>query len=162
MMTIQNRFELTWIREEFPGFDSTGTIAESWFASVGRYAARIDHFTEENGAGYAYTVEFEGNPVRHGENESADSKDAAEAAVLSLLVGRIPTPPFPWQSLSLFDSDNDAISAPERIHRALAEFRETGGMRGVFFNRMDLAHENAEDASTWGPASADDVDWSGF
>lgn len=79
--------ELEWEREENPGWDGTGTIAESWYTQHGEYTARIDRFHDEEG-GYAYTVDYMGNPVRDGENVAAESFEAAEAAVLRLVGSR--------------------------------------------------------------------------
>lgn len=86
-MTIT--FDFDWIYEPNPGWDSTGTIAESWSAEVGRYVARIDRFRDEDGGGFAYTVALDGNPIRNGENESAESFEAAECAIRRLLADRI-------------------------------------------------------------------------
>ena len=66
-----------------------------------------------------------------------------------------------WRELRLFDIENQDIADEERIVRALREFRETGGMYGVFFHFMDLPHEDERDPATWGPESPDDVDWTG-
>jgi len=77
--------ELDWEREENPCWDSTGTIAESWTAEHGKYVARIDRFRDDDGGGYAYSVSIDGNFVKGGENESADSFEEAEKAVLRLI-----------------------------------------------------------------------------
>jgi len=69
-----------------------------------------------------------------------------------------------WTDLQLLDTDG---RTPLRVdgatrRRKLDEFRRTGGMHGAFFAPLGLPHEDPEDASTWGPASPDDVDWEGF
>lgn len=78
-----------WVYEESPSWDSSGTVAASWSAEVDKYVVRIDRFRDEDGGGYAYTVTFDGNPIRGGENESADSFEAAEYAIRRLLAERI-------------------------------------------------------------------------
>lgn len=72
---------LDWTHESNPGWDGTGTVADSWYVTENGYACRIDRFID---GGYAYTVEYDGNPVRNGENEDADSFGSAEAAVYRL------------------------------------------------------------------------------
>lgn len=67
-----------------------------------------------------------------------------------------------WQDLALTDRDNDPVTDPERIRAALTEFRETESINGYHFERIGADHENEDDASTWGPPSPDDVDWTGF
>ena len=67
-----------------------------------------------------------------------------------------------WSKLALFDLDNRPITDSERVRAALEEFRRTGAMGGVFFERLGLPHEDEEDASTWGPESPEHVDWTGF
>lgn len=79
------RIAFDWVYEQNPGWDSTGTIAASWTAEHGKYVARIDRFRDEDGGGFAYTVTLDGNPIRNGENESADSFEAAERKILTLL-----------------------------------------------------------------------------
>lgn len=69
-----------------------------------------------------------------------------------------------WTDLQLLDTDG---RTPLRVdgatrRRLLDEFRRTGSMHGAFFARIGAPHEDPEDASTWGPASPDDVDWEGF
>jgi hypothetical protein len=67
-----------------------------------------------------------------------------------------------WQTIALLDANGDAISEgndPTRI-RALAEYRATGGMTGVFFAHPEPGQEDPE-AWQWGPG-ADAIDWSGF
>lgn len=76
---------LEWTTEQYPGWDGTGTIAQSWYAAHDKYTCRIDQFTAAEGGGYAYTVEYCGNALLHGDSESAESWDAAEQAVLTLL-----------------------------------------------------------------------------
>lgn len=77
------RAEITWDREERPGWDGTGTIAESWSTVLDGYGCRIDRF--ESG-GWAYTVDYEGNPLQGAENEAADSFDDAERAVVARIM----------------------------------------------------------------------------
>lgn len=67
-----------------------------------------------------------------------------------------------WQDLALTDRDNDPVTDEDAIREALREFRETGGIDGYFFVRIGAPHEDEDDASTWGPASPDHVDWTGF
>lgn len=67
-----------------------------------------------------------------------------------------------WDELQLFDRDNDPVTDQEQIRAALVEFRETGAMDGYFFERLNLPHEDPEDASTWGPESPERVNWDGF
>lgn len=74
-----------WQWEENPQWDSTGTVAKSWYAEHSGYSCRIDRFTEAEGGGYAYTVSKDGSPVREGENEPAESFEAAEEAVLHII-----------------------------------------------------------------------------
>ncbi|MFO7173942.1 MAG: hypothetical protein DIU70_013430 [Bacillota bacterium] len=68
-----------------------------------------------------------------------------------------------WQDLvdRLVDTDGVRLTEEQAI-KALREFKETGSIFGVFFERMNLPHEDPEDASTWGPESPADVDWTGF
>lgn len=68
----------------------------------------------------------------------------------------------PWQDLELFDTDNREITDPDEIRQALAEFREHGTIHGYFFRSIGAAHEDMNDASTWGPESPEDVDWTDF
>lgn len=72
-----------------PSWDSSGTIAASWVAEVGEYVAQIDYFHNADGSGYLYTVTLDGNPIRGGENEFAESFEAAECAIRRLLADRI-------------------------------------------------------------------------
>lgn len=67
-----------------------------------------------------------------------------------------------WSELALFGRDNQPINDEEQVRKALDEFRRTGAMNGVFFERLGLPHEDEEDASTWGPESPEHVDWTGF
>lgn len=67
-----------------------------------------------------------------------------------------------WSELALFGRDNQPITDPEEVREVLSEFRRTGAMNGVFFERLGLPHEDEEDASTWGPESPEHVDWTGF
>lgn len=76
---------LEWTEENRPEWDGSGTIATSWYASHGRYTCRIDEFEAAEDGGYAYTVDADGNPIRGGENEPADSWEAAEQAIVALL-----------------------------------------------------------------------------
>lgn len=69
----------------------------------------------------------------------------------------------PWTSVELFDSNNAPVSAESIAgRRALAQFRSTGTMRDMFFDRVGGDHERDDDASTWGPESAAAIDWTGF
>lgn len=68
----------------------------------------------------------------------------------------------PWRDLSLFDRENRDVTDPDEIRRALEEFRQTESINGYFFHRIGAAHEDENDASTWGPLSPDHVDWTGF
>lgn len=67
-----------------------------------------------------------------------------------------------WSELALFGRDNQPITDPEEVREVLSEFRRTGAMNGVFFERLGLPHEDEEDASTWGPEAPEHVDWTGF
>ncbi|MDE2099688.1 MAG: hypothetical protein KGL39_20715 [Patescibacteria group bacterium] len=73
---------ISWEHEEYPQWDSTGTVADSWYGKHGEYACQIDRFTVEEGGGYAYTVSLDGNPLKDAENEAAESWEAAEEAIL--------------------------------------------------------------------------------
>jgi hypothetical protein len=67
-----------------------------------------------------------------------------------------------WQTIALLDADGDAIPGgnnPTRV-KALAEYRATGGMTGVFFAYPERRQEDRE-AWEWGP-TADAIDWTGF
>lgn len=66
-----------------------------------------------------------------------------------------------WQALVLRDSDGYEVRGERKI-AALREFLKTEAIADHFFDRLNLTHENREDVSTWGPASPDDVDWTGF
>ena len=68
----------------------------------------------------------------------------------------------PWQDLALFNADNQAVTDPDEIRQALAEFRERESISRYFFHRIGAPHEDPEDASTWGPQSPEHVDWTGF
>lgn len=68
----------------------------------------------------------------------------------------------PWQQLRLIDRDGDEITDADRIRAALEEFKRTGSINGVFFGRLGLPHEDEDDASTWGPAYPEAVNWTGF
>lgn len=83
-----------WEHEKWPGWDKTGTIAESWYAVVNGCSCRIDRFTDEEGGGYAYTVtpyseEIDYSPIPGGDGEPADSFEAAEEAIRRLLATRL-------------------------------------------------------------------------
>src|SRR5690625_2855367 len=67
-----------------------------------------------------------------------------------------------WKNLALFDTDNQDVTDSEQIIEALREFKNEGSIDGVFFRRIGASHEDEDDASTWGPASPDHVDWTGF
>ncbi len=75
-----------------------------------------------------------------------------------------------WHKLELFEGSDeggafDYYGCPfgkEWFVQRLQEFARTGGMDGVFFARIGAAHEDEEDASTWGPQSPEQVDWTGF
>lgn len=67
-----------------------------------------------------------------------------------------------WHDLELLDADNDRITNVSTRTRYLQEYRQSGSMAGAFFDQIGAAHEDAEDASTWGPQSPDGVDWTGF
>lgn len=81
-----------WEHENLPDWDSSGTVAESWYAQVGKYACQIDRFKDEDGGGYAYTVTLDGSPIRDGENEPAESFEDAEEAIRRLLADRPESP----------------------------------------------------------------------
>lgn len=67
-----------------------------------------------------------------------------------------------WSSLTLLDPDMQEIGDGATRMSCLAEYRATGSMYTVFFERIGAPHEDAEDPSTWGPQSPDGVDWTGF
>lgn len=50
--------EIEWEHMFRPDFDSSGTIAETWYALVDGYTCRIDRFADEYGGSYAYTVSY--------------------------------------------------------------------------------------------------------
>jgi len=79
--------EIRWSEhEQPPGWDGTGTIAESWNTTLRGYHCRIDRFKEEEGGGYAYSVsDSAGNCLRGAENEAADSFEEAEEAIVAVL-----------------------------------------------------------------------------
>ena len=161
---IQRRMiaEMKWKYEETPSWDGTGTIAESWSASAGRLECRIDHFKAEDGGGWAYTVTYsDENTIYHlpqGENMPANSREDAEEKILRLIA---PAALTPWQTLVLRDGDGDEIQGERRV-AALQEFRRSGSIHGIFFDRIGAPHEAEDDASTWGPESPRHVDWTGF
>lgn len=68
----------------------------------------------------------------------------------------------PWQRLVVLEDDADTPARGADAYAGLREFLETGGMWGHFFARLGLPHEDPDDASTWGPDSSLDVDWTGF
>jgi hypothetical protein len=68
----------------------------------------------------------------------------------------------PWQDLVLLNADNQDVTDPDEIRRALAEFREHESINRYFFRRIGAPHEDPEDASTWGPQSPEHVDWTDF
>lgn len=71
-----------------------------------------------------------------------------------------------WRRLELFypygDQEDDAVTDIVEKHQYLQEFRETGRIVGVFFERINAPHEDPEDPRTWGPKSPKNVDWFGF
>jgi len=69
-----------------------------------------------------------------------------------------------WRDLQLLDTDGRTpLNVDGAIRRRLLdEYRRTGGMHGAFFAPLGLPHEDPDDASTWGPASPEHVDWGGF
>ncbi len=84
-----DRAEIAWHHEDRPGWDGTGTIAESWHAVLRGYPCRIDRFTDQEGGGYAYTItDANGNPLRGSENEAADSFDEAERLTVAALMNQ--------------------------------------------------------------------------
>lgn len=66
-----------------------------------------------------------------------------------------------WTALTVLDETALHDVDPVTRLRKLAEFYRTGGMRGCFFEYTGTPEEREEDASTWGPASPDAVDWTG-
>lgn len=67
-----------------------------------------------------------------------------------------------WQTLVIRDAEGDEVKGEAKI-TALNEWMRTGGINGMFFDRLCLAHEVEDDASTWGPPVAErDVDWTGY
>lgn len=93
------RAEIVWGREERPGWDRTGTIAESWTMILQQdappqssgedkcrgYACRVDRFTD---GGYAYSISHleSGTYLRGAENEAAESFEDAERAVVARIM----------------------------------------------------------------------------
>jgi hypothetical protein len=71
-----------------------------------------------------------------------------------------------WTRLKMFEGSDEQVFGytdnPDRFLDKLREFSKTNGMDGTFFTRIGAAHEDLEDASTWGPESPDTVDWSDF
>ena len=70
-----------------------------------------------------------------------------------------------WKEPVLTDSEGDQVDCNQRndeFLKALRQFRKSGGIDGYFFERGWGAHEDPEDASTWGPKSPDKIDWVGF
>lgn len=66
------------------------------------------------------------------------------------------------ESLVVVDAyDGHGIEGPRR-QVLLDEFKRTGSMLGAHFDYEGAPHEDEEDPSTWGPASPEDVDWTGF
>ena len=66
-----------------------------------------------------------------------------------------------WTTLVVRDARGHELGTVERIE-ALAEWRATGGMRNAWFDYRGEEHEDPDDASTWGPCTAHDVEWRGF
>ncbi len=69
-----------------------------------------------------------------------------------------------WTDLTVIEGatmeelpDNDP-----RALKALDQFRRTGSISHYFLAQVGESREDPEDASTWGPASSADVDWTGF
>lgn len=84
---------MDWTHEHAPDWDSLGTVAESWTASLGteadRWVCRIDHDTA---GGWAYTVSHHQETDSGGyttcdwaENVTSGSFAAAEQAIIALL-----------------------------------------------------------------------------
>lgn len=66
---------MSWKREQYPEWDGSGTIAESWYCQCGECDCRIDRFTTGE---FAYSVSWEGDYLPGAENQPADSfEDAA-------------------------------------------------------------------------------------
>lgn len=69
-----------------------------------------------------------------------------------------------WATLYIGDCEGQPIAfgnCPVRIEE-LNKFRKHGYMDGLFFGQCGLDHEIEDDMSTWGPQSADQIEWSGF
>lgn len=64
-------------------------------------------------------------------------------------------------ALTVFDSEGQELTGWAR-RKALVDFRLTGTMFGAYFERVGGDWEDEDDASTWGPETAADVDWTGF
>lgn len=72
-----------------------------------------------------------------------------------------------WTDYTLRDGDDyeysfDKPHTRDQYIRAMAEFKKTGGISGFFFEYQGRPHEDSEDASTWGPRSPEEIDWTGF
>lgn len=70
-----------------------------------------------------------------------------------------------WSDIELHDSDGDVYSVsknPETFRREMRRFRDDGEMNDLFFPFGGEPHEDRDDASTWGPQSADEIDWTGL
>lgn len=68
-----------------------------------------------------------------------------------------------WTKLTMFAAYDSTLrpTEGERV-AALREFRARGCVRDWCFERVGGEHERDDDQSTWGPASVDAVDWTGF
>ena len=68
-----------------------------------------------------------------------------------------------WSDLQIFDTDNIDIPAhSEEWFAKLERYRVTGDAEGFFFRPVGFPFEEEDDASTWGPSSPENVDWTGF
>jgi hypothetical protein len=79
---------------------------------------------------------------------------------------------YDWQTIQIWNGSDDrtklvCCDSPHQytqkdIIEALAEFRQTNGMGGWFFDFDGRKHEDPADASTWGPKSPNEINWAGF
>lgn len=67
-----------------------------------------------------------------------------------------------WSTLTVLESDGETEVRNEesRLH-ALLQLYTTACMEGYFLARVYEAHEDGDEASTWGPRD-EDIDWTGF